>query len=325
MVGPPFPRRAFYQTAVATGEATHEFSLRRPDGRTARLLMHVRLLERHADGSSDIVGYTRDVTAEREATARAMNASRLASLGEMATALAHELRQPLAVMSFAAENAVADLAAHDQEAARKRLERIVDQSLRAGAVIDHLQQFGRGDQPDAPLEAIDLQAAVTNALALVGGTLRHTDIEVVIAVEEPSPLVQAQLVSLEQVLVNLLLNARDALATRPPNHEKWIRLTATKDADTVRLEVADSGGGIAPEIIDRVFEPFVTTKPPGQGTGLGLSLSHGTMRSFGGSISVRNGPAGAVFTLVFQAASEEEARPGALPLDPAKGQVPWIP
>ena len=309
IVGPPIPRRAFYQTAVATGEATHEFSLRRPDGQTARMLVHVRLLERHADGSSDVVGYIRDVTAEREATARAMTASRLASLGEMATALAHELRQPLAVMSFAAENAAGDLEAQDLNAARVRLERIVDQSLRAGAVIDHLQQFGRGDPPDAPLEAIDLRAAVTSALTLVGGALRHAGIEVVIAIDTPSPLVRAQQVSLEQVLVNLLLNARDALATSLPDHAKWIRLTAARDADTVRLEVADSGGGIPAEVIERVFEPFVTTKPVGKGTGLGLSLSHGTMRSFGGSITVRNGPDGAIFTLTFQAGKQGQGSP----------------
>ena len=116
------------------------------------------------------------------------------------------------------------------------------------------------------------------------------------------PLVIGQPTRIEQVLVNLLLNARDALNSMPVGQRR-ITLSATTGDNTVQLHVADSGTGVPDEILPRIFEPFFTTKNPNSGTGLGLSICHGAMRTMGGDISGRNDPAGgAVFTLTFRIA-----------------------
>ena len=106
------------------------------------------------------------------------------------------------------------------------------------------------------------------------------------------------LVRIEQVLVNLLLNARDALEETRPAAPRIV-VTMARDTTHGRVEIADNAGGIAPEIMDRLFDPFFTTKGPDRGTGLGLSISRAAMTTMGGEISVRNGREGAVFTLLF--------------------------
>lgn len=111
------------------------------------------------------------------------------------------------------------------------------------------------------------------------------------------------LVEVEQVLVNLLLNARDALGQ---GSSRRVEIRGASREDKVVLTVADTGGGIPPQIISRVFDPFFTTKPAGKGTGLGLAISQKTMIALGGSIAVRNTETGAEFTLVFQALRELE-------------------
>ncbi|WP_431268408.1 sensor histidine kinase [Dankookia sp. P2] len=109
--------------------------------------------------------------------------------------------------------------------------------------------------------------------------------------------------SLEQVLVNLLLNARDSIRGQPPGAPRRIRLRARPaGAGQVSIEVADTGPGLDPAILPRLFEPFVTTKPAGEGLGLGLSVSHGLVRSMGGTITARNAPEGAVFTVTLPCA-----------------------
>ena len=148
-----------------------------------------------------------------------------------------------------------------------------------------------------------MDRAIDSALALVGGPLRDAGIDVALALEDPVPAVLGQLVSLEQILVNLLVNAADALRGRPPGAPRLIRVAASAEGgptgEMVRLTVADTGGGILPAILPRLFEPFVSTKNADQGTGLGLSICHGLVKAMGGGIEARNGPEGAVFTILL--------------------------
>jgi C4-dicarboxylate-specific signal transduction histidine kinase len=116
----------------------------------------------------------------------------------------------------------------------------------------------------------------------------------------------AQLVPLEQVLANLLGNARDAFAGRPPEAPRRVRISSCTDplSGRVRITVEDTAGGILQPVLDRLFEPFVTTKDAEKGTGLGLSICHGLVRGIGGSIEAHNGGAGAVFTITLAPAPE---------------------
>ena len=114
---------------------------------------------------------------------------------------------------------------------------------------------------------------------------------------------------LEQVLINLMVNARDALLSKREKNrdfEPWIALAAERDERVVRLFVEDNGGGIDPRLLERIFEPFFTTKPIGIGTGLGLSVSYGIVENMGGRLSVRNGDAGARFCVELPIASDHQ-------------------
>ncbi|WP_198374064.1 sensor histidine kinase [Neoroseomonas rubea] len=296
--------RRLYRVVLEAGEATVEWALQRPDGSLAWMRTLARALERRPDGSALVVGYVTDVTDARRLVAQGMNAAKMATLGEMATGLAHELNQPLAVIATAAETALRRLKSAGAEGAADasvRLERIVNQALRARAIVDHLRIFGHADEGEP--EPLSLLGAVEGAVSLVGNQLRLANIALVIDIPPGLPKIHARLVPVEQVLVNLLTNARDAIRGAGIDGGT-ITVSARETARGIELRVSDDGPGISAAVIDRVFEPFFTTKEVGKGTGLGLPICYGTMKSFGGSIVVGNRRAGgAEVTLTFPSAA----------------------
>lgn len=171
-------------------------------------------------------------------------------------------------------------------------------------ITNHLKRFAR--RPDTRLGAVELGPVIQGALSLFGDRLREE--AVAVAVELPdaeTPLrVRAEEVRLEQVLVNLLSNALDAVAAAPVRRI-LIRAETSGGAqagepDTVLIEVRDSGPGIAAELAGQIFDPFFTTKPMGTGLGLGLSISYNIVRDFGGVLSVaESGPGGTAFVLTL--------------------------
>lgn len=307
--------RAYFQTVVADGEASIEYHFRHRDGTTLSFRDQARVLETGTGGEVFIVGYVSDITRERMIQAQAFASSKLATLGEMATGLAHELNQPIAIMSLAAENASQMLERKGAEGIKfavQRMGRIAEQATRARTIVNHLRIFGR--QADEGMGPINLHEVVDGALALVGSALRGAGVTVGIRMVGELPPVVGQLVLAEHVVVNLLLNARDAMDHNPPDRPRHLTISASHNPSTgtVTLSIQDSGPGIKPDLLDRVFEPFFTTKDVGKGTGLGLSICHGIMRSFGGDILAFNAPeGGAVLSAVFrQAGPEDDAEPG---------------
>ncbi len=250
-----------------------------------------------------------DVTAERAAEARAAAAGRLTSLGEMAAGLAHELKQPLTAIALAAANARRAAERGDTAATLVRLGRIADQAARGGVLIDHLRRFARGGEGGDANATAELPAAVEGAMTLMGGALREACIDVALHLPPGLPPVRGDGMALEQVLLNLLANARDALAGRPGS---CIRVNACLPAGgPVVLEVADNAGGIPDVVLSRIFQPFVTTKGPDRGTGLGLSICHGLITSMGGTIEAENGPEGAIFRITLEPAPGWDGLPEA--------------
>jgi len=129
--------------------------------------------------------------------------------------------------------------------------------------------------------------------------LRDVDVQVELGIEPPFVLGERGMI--EHVLVNLLSNARDALASLSPEVPRRLRIVAQKIGDTVRLSVADNGGGVDPAVLDRLFEPFVTTKGPDRGVGLGLSVAVGLLEQLGGSIELGHEAGGAIFFITLPA------------------------
>lgn len=288
------------EIAKRTGTGSADWSMRRPDGSGVTWLRtSMRVEERRPDGSMTVVGYSINITNEREAQARAAASGRLASLGEMASGLAHELTQPLQAIMTGAEMAQMEAARIQAAGIEARLEAVIGQVVRARSIIGNLRRFARGEAAGAPVRPILLDAAIDNVLVLIGGLLRDAEIELVTDIPAEARAVLGHPVALEQVLTNLLVNARDALAHAPAGGPRIITVSSEAMGDVVRLRVADTGGGIAPEVMARVFEPFVTTKGPDAGTGLGLSISYGLITAMGGSIRVENAGAGAVFTITL--------------------------
>ncbi|MGD9739467.1 MAG: ATP-binding protein [Bauldia sp.] len=262
-------------------------------------------------GHAEIVGVVMDVTARRRADAQMQQSAKLINLGKMAAGLAHELNQPLSVIRMAAENALTALEDQEAETARtfveKKLSRIEAQVERASRLIDHMKIFGRA--PDDRVGPFSPEDAVRAALAMVQAQIRIQAVELRTLYRAGKRTVLGHQQRLEQVVINIVLNALDAIVAKVPEPSLQTAMprgtidisVASGDGETVVIEIADNGGGIAPDVLDRVFEPFVTTKPPGAGTGLGLSLSYGIVHDIGGTIVAANRGDGALFRIELPA------------------------
>ena len=279
------------------GITTDERQLRCADGSLRWARFTIRVISRSGD-SLRVVGLVTDVETEKAAEAAAMSHARLATLGEMASGLAHEMNQPLTVISLSAETATLLLqqdAAANSATVQELHDRIFAMTRRAKEVIDHLRLFAR--QQQATMERVALGDVVAGALLLTGGTLREHGVVLEQDLPEDLPPVRGRQVMLEQVLMNLLINADQAMEALPETQRK-VRISAQVTADRVMLKIQDSGPGLPANVLPRLFEPFFTTKPPGEGTGLGLSICHGILKACGGEITAANAPeGGAVFTL----------------------------
>ncbi|WP_203076001.1 ATP-binding protein [Falsiroseomonas ponticola] len=303
------PARLVEQWALvaAEGASSSDHAMRCADGRVITVVVTMEVMDRLPDGRMEVVGYIADVTAEREAKARAITSARLASLGEMSAGLAHELKQPLQAITLAATNTQSALERGDAAAAGQRLQRIIGYARRAADVIEHLRRFARGTEADGQPQPVPVQAAIAGVQSLVGASLRDSMVDLVVTLGDPPPVVLGQLVALEQVLSNLIMNARDAVTQHGAEGPRRIEVEAVADpaAGQVRISVADTGGGLPAAVLARLFQPFVSTKGPDRGTGLGLSICHGLVTGMGGTIAASNEGPGAVFRITLPAAPAE--------------------
>ena len=230
--------------------------------------------------------------------------SKLAVLGEMAAGVVHELNQPLNIIRMATDLTQAALLKRGADAPLEQLSEQLDviggQTRRMSETIQSMRIFSRDDY--GRKIAFDVVRATNQALNWLRPELAEHRIEVSLQAPAQCGRVYGEPSRFEQVIVNLILNARDAVVRNRKNGviercEIALEITDDLSGEIVRLTVRDNGGGIPAESLERVFEPFFTTKGPGEGTGLGLSISYGIIGGMDGELSARNHAAGAIFTV----------------------------
>jgi histidine kinase len=250
-----------------------------------------------------------DITKRLETEQQLIQASKMATLGEMATGVAHELNQPLSVIKTASSFFMKKVAKKEtiQPEILNELAGEIDSHVdRATKIINHMREFGR--KSDISLKPVSVNDALKKASEIFSQQLKVRGISVEWEIADGLSPVMADAGRLEQVFINLLINARDAIEEKWEQHPETagigtIRLTSALEEDAVVVRVCDSGTGVPSEIINKVFEPFFTTKKVGKGTGLGLSISYGIIKECGGTIHVLPGDQeGTCFVLTFPVA-----------------------
>ncbi|WP_336355306.1 ATP-binding protein [Pseudomonas granadensis] len=234
---------------------------------------------------------TRDLRTAQEGL---VQSAKLAALGQMSAALAHEINQPLTAQRMQLATLRLLLEHGRVDDAYKALKPVDDMLTRMAALTGHLKTFAR-KSPSGLRERLDLATVVDQALQLLDARLRDEQVSLVLHLTRPA-WVRGDAIRLEQVLINLLRNALDAMHSKTCKRLE-IRLQA--DEQLWHLSVSDNGGGIAEEHLAQIFDPFFTTKPVGDGLGLGLAVSFAIVHESGGRLSAENGDAGAVFSLTL--------------------------
>jgi PAS domain S-box-containing protein len=240
-------------------------------------------------GKESIIATTSDITELIETETKLIQAGKMATLGEMSTGMAHELNQPLNAIKLGSEFLQKMIELEGRVPEEELLEVAADMSKevdRATAIINHLRQFGRKSTIDK--HKVDVNVPAQGVFSVLGQQLKVNNIKVALELGDNLPLILADENRLEQVFINLVINARDAMIKRRDEDSEAGPMVLTVrsflENDMVTVTVSDTGTGIPAPVQARVFEPFYTTKEVGKGTGLGLSISYGIIRDFEGII-----------------------------------------
>jgi C4-dicarboxylate-specific signal transduction histidine kinase len=275
---------------------SHESNIRLGDSRKA--MIH-------------IMGDLRETTQEmerreqdlRDKQEQLVQAGKLATLGELTTGVAHELNNPLNNIGLYVGNVIDQIRLGEIETEHfvSDLEKAMEQVRKATDIISHLRTFGRA--APVSIEQVDVDDVIERSLLLVHEQLRLRGIEVELELCPDELLVLANPIQLEQVFINLLTNARDALEE---SRRKVIRIASAREDQLILIAFSDTGPGIPQDIQQRIFDPFFTTKEVGAGTGLGLSITYSILKEYGGDITVSSKKGkGATFLIELPFAAEQ--------------------
>ena len=235
-----------------------------------------------------------DITQRVSLEEQMLQTEKLTSLGLLAAGVAHEVNTPLAVISNYIQMLAKQLPSDDPK--QKTIEKIVKQTFRASEIVNNLLNFSRTGA--AQLVEVDLNTVLEDTLTLVQHPFRTAQVNVVRSYQDTLPSVLGSTTRLQQVFLNLFMNARDAMPTGG-----MLEVRTLSHNGSVEVEVTDTGSGIPTEHINRIFDPFFTTKGSGRGTGLGLSVSYGIIKEHAGKVEVRSTPGkGTSFRLEFPVA-----------------------
>jgi hypothetical protein len=281
-----------------------KFALEGPSGATARgeatyNIAIAPLVSRENEQIGRLVIFD-DVTDRTELERRLVQADKLSSIGLLAAGVAHEVNTPLAVISTYAQMLGKQVAEDEQKS--RILDKIAKQTFRASEIVNSLLNFSRTST--AELTEVQLNRVIQETLSLLEHQLRKSAIEVRVTLEPALDPVKGNPGKLQQVFLNLFLNARDAMERAPGSKAPRgvLEVITRRGESGVEVDVIDTGHGIAPEHLSRIYDPFFTTKGAKKGTGLGLSVTYGIIQEHGGAIEALSKPGeGTCFHLEFPA------------------------
>lgn len=279
---------------------SHQSNLRLENTRKAM----IHIMDDLRKTTEEIKQREKELTDKQE---QLVQAGKLATLGELTTGIAHELNNPLNNIGLFLGNVIdrIDLDAWDKDQVLEDLHHAMQQVGKATEIISHLRTFGRAATVSS--ELVPIKAVIERSISLIQEQLRLRQIEVELDLCPDDPLVIGNPIQLEQVFLNLLTNARDALSNAS---RKLIQVRCHVDQGRVHLAFCDTGPGIPEELEQRIFDPFFTTKEVGAGTGLGLSITYGIIEEHQGTISVAKSHSGqgAVFMIELPLAGNKSSR-----------------
>lgn len=234
----------------------------------------------------------RDISHRKKMEAKQIHSDRMANLGEMASGIAHEINQPLNTISLVMDNILYE-AGKDrpiaQDYLKKKLDRIFENITRVRNIIDHVRAFSR-NQDDFISTGFDINLSIRNAVSMITEQCNHLAIHLDLRLDDNMPVVIGNTFKFEQVILNLLSNAKDALLEKKSRqtepYDMWIRIRSFQQNKRVIAEMTDNGVGITDQDIGNVMLPFYTTKDAGKGTGLGLSISYQIIKEMNGTIEI---------------------------------------
>jgi len=288
----------------------HKIQQRRKDGST--FYVNVYASQVMPMGKYGIIIATAvDITERLAKEAQLIQASKMSTLGEMATGVAHELNQPLTTIQISADF-ISNMLMEGRKIPEAELalvsEEMKGQIDRAVRIINHLREFGR--KTEIQKEKVDINEPIEGVITILGQQLKVRGIKVVLDLKEGLSPIFGDSYNLEQVFVDLVVNARDAMEEKKGklegvDFENTLTVRTFEENDQVVVTISDTGPGIPGDIREKIFEPFFTTKEVGQGTGLGLSISYGIVKDHNGTIEVESEAGkGATFRISFPSWNE---------------------
>ena len=278
---------------ILAGESlVYEAEHYRRDG--SRVLFEISSRAIDIGGVPHIQSFHRDITEKMKLQEQVLQSQKMESMGELAGAMAHDFQNVLTAILAHSEVLRRHVATDDF--GKRRIKTIEDAAKRAGQMVSKLLSFARKES--LQLAPLDINTVVTDSVELLGRTLLEQNVKVRVQLANGLPAIQGDDIHLEQVITNLIMNARDAMpqggtitlstARRELGPEAPQVSPFLKPGDYVVLTVRDSGTGIPREIMERIFDPFFTTKPEGKGTGLGLAIVYGIVKSHRGEVRVES-------------------------------------
>jgi PAS domain S-box-containing protein len=252
------------------------------------------LPERMDDGGTLWHGIIYDITDRKLSEAKLIHADRMANLGEMASGIAHEINQPLNIISLAMDNILFESArAENLDATffKNKSDKIFNNITRIRNIIDHIRAFSRSND-DFILSAFDINVSIENAVTMLSEQFKQHEITLELHLQKQLPQILGNTYKFEQVMLNLLSNARDAVNEKKSKQNEYTELTikinSFQEDQHIVVEVTDNGIGVRNEDIDNIMLPFYTTKETGKGTGLGLSICYQIINEMNGTLEIKS-------------------------------------